>query len=196
MSGLQISTGLKYSSQGPALYAYELPEPGREPGSSLDAIPLLWYSLQRPLAGHHPSDRWTGAAWLSLSGKQTIVIAGRKAHGEVYYGNPRPTDCYPDKGYHGSSYEVQMLFYTPAELIGAANRRGTATEIDPWYRWDSRTPGGGIDRFMFKDCGRDIGGLTYDRQNNLLYMVEVDAGKTSLDEWEPTPVIHVFRVVE
>jgi len=196
MSGLQISTGLQYSSQGPALFAYHLPEPGTPSYTSLDAVPLLWYSQERPLAGHHPADRWTGAAWLTLGDKQAVVIAGRKAHGAVHYGEPRANDCYRYKGYHGSSYEVQMLFYTSAELIGTANGRGQATQIDPWLRWDNQTSGGGIDRFMLKECGRDIGGMTYDRQNNLLYIVEVDAGFTSDNEWEPTPVIHTFRVVE
>jgi hypothetical protein len=196
MSGLQISTGLQYSSQGPALFAYQLPEPGELSNTSLDAIPLLWYSQERSLAAHHPSDRWTGAAWLTLGDRQAVVVAGRKAHGAVHYGEPRPNDCYRYKGYHGSSYEVQLLFYTPAELIGTANGRGQATQIDPWLRWDNHTAGGGIDRFMFKQCGRDIGGMTYDRDNNLLYLVEVDAGFTSDNEWEPTPVVHAFRIVD
>ena len=56
-------------------------------------------------------------------------------------------------------------------------------------------PGGGIDRFMFQDCGREIGGLTYDRKNNLLYMVEVGAGLLSENEWEVLPVVHVLRLV-
>ncbi|MCA9051836.1 MAG: hypothetical protein KDA89_24025, partial [Planctomycetaceae bacterium] len=78
MSGLQISTGLQYSSQGPALYAYRIPEePDAAPGD-LNALPLLWYSLERPLPRHHPSDRWTGAAWLKAGEKQTIIIIGRK----------------------------------------------------------------------------------------------------------------------
>ena len=197
MSGLQISTGLSYSSQGPALFAYRLPEPGQlAPDGSLDAVPLLWYSEQQPLDGHHPADRWTGAAWLTLGGRQAVVAVGRKAHGAVYYGEARPHDCYPYKGYHGSAYETQMLFYDPADLAAAASGQRSACGLAPWYRWDSHDPGGGIDRFMFQACGRDIGGMTYDRANNVLYIVEADAGCTSEDEWEPTPVIHAFRVVD
>jgi hypothetical protein len=195
MSGLQISTGRSFSSQGPALFAYQLPDVDLPPDSSLDAVPLLWYTEQQPLQGHHPADRWTGAAWVTLGAKQAVVFAGRKAHGDVYYGEPRPGDCYEYKGYHGASYEAQLLFYAPEDLIAAADGRKSAVLIEPWYRWDSQDPGGGPDRFMFRECRRDIGGMTYDRVRKLLYLVEAEAGFTQDDPWEPTPVIHVFRLV-
>lgn len=193
MSGLQICTGLTYSSQGPALYAYRLPEGPVGGGLSLNALPMLWYSMQRPVLNHHYADRWTGAAWVSVGNKHAIVIAGRKAHGAVHYGPARPQDCYEDKGYHGSSYEAQILFYAPGNLV-AATRQAVA-DTQPWYRWDSNTTGGGLNRFMFQECGKDIGGLTYDRERNLLYMVEVNAGKISDNEWEVLPVVHIFRLV-
>ena len=193
MSGLQICTGLTYSSQGPALYAYRLPEGPVSGGLSLNALPMLWYSMQRPVLNHHYADRWTGAAWVSIGNKHTIVIAGRKAHGPVHYGPARPQDCYEDKGYHGSSYEAQILFYAPGNLVAAT--RQSVADTQPWYRWDSKTPGGGLNRFMFQECGKDIGGLTYDRERNLLYMVEVNAGKISDNEWEMLPVVHIFRLV-
>lgn len=192
MSGLQISTGLQYSSQGPALYAYQAPTGSEAPGSSLDAVPMLWYSTGNPIDQHHPADLWTGAAWVNIGGKHAVVIVGRKALGPVYYGDARPNDCYPDKGYHGSGYEVQMLFYAPAHLLKASQSR--VADIPPFSRWDSNTEGGGIDRFMFQGCGRDVGGLAYDRKNNLLYLSEMNAGLTSDNEWESLPVIHVFRL--
>lgn len=193
MSGLQIVTGLQKSSQGPALFAYKIPERTPPPGASLDAVPLLWYPMGSPIDKHHHADSWQGAAWLTLGDKQTVIVVGRKAHGPVHYGEPRPGDCYEDKGYHGSSYEAQMLFYAPGDLLSAGRR--PVANVRPWYRWDSTTPGGGIDRFMFQDCGREIGGLTYDRKRNLLYMVEVAAGLTSENEWEVLPVVHVMRLV-
>lgn len=49
---------------------------------------------------------------------------------------------------------------------------------------------------MFDTCGKLVGGLTYDRHRNLLYLVQVDAGKTSDDEYESLPVIHVFRITD
>lgn len=192
MSGLQISTGLQYSSQGPALYAYK-PPAGTEPaGSSLAATPLLWYSMDKPIHQHHYADLWAGAAWVTVGGKHAVIIAGRKAHGAVYYGDARPTDCYRDKGYHGSSYEIQLLFYAPAHLLQASKRR--VADVQPWARWNSKTEGGGIDRFMYQECGREVGGLAYDRKNNLLYLSEMNAGFTSDNEWESLPVIHVFRL--
>ena len=196
MSGLQISTGLSHSSQGPALFAYRLPDSELKPDSSLDALPLLWYSEERPLTGHHPSDRWTGAAWVKLGERQAVIVVGRKAHGAVHYGEPRPGDCYPYKGYHGSSYEAQMLFYRTEDLADVAAGQQHATQVEPRYRWDSRDSGGSFDRFMFRECRRDIGGMAYDRTHNILYVVEAEAGLTQEDQWEPTPVIHVFRIVE
>lgn len=192
MSGLQISTGLQYSSQGPALYAYRPPTGNEAPGASLDATPLLWYSMGNPIKQHHAADLWTGAAWVNVGGKNAVVIVGRKALGEEYYGDARSTDCYPDKGYHGSGYEVQMLFYAPAHLL-QASKSGVA-DVPPFSRWNTGTEGGGIDRFMFQDCGRDVGGLAYDRKNNLLYLSEMNAGLTSDNEWESLPIIHVFRL--
>lgn len=195
ISGLQTSTGLQSSSQGPAMFAYSLPEAGA-PGGSLPAVPLVWYPEEQPLERHHPADRWTGGAWLTLGGKQAVVIAGRKALGAFYYGDARPQDCTPDKGYHGPPYEVQLLFYSPASLIHAANGLLSAPDVRPWFRWDSRAEGGGINQYMFPTCSRLVGGLTYDRDRSLLYLVQVDAGKTSDNEFEPLPVVHVFRIVE
>ena len=85
-----------------------------------------------------------------------------------------------------------MLFYAPPHLLKASQSR--VADIPPFSRWDSNTEGGGIDRFMFQGCGRDVGGLAYDRKNNLLYLSEMNAGLTSDNEWESLPVIHVFRL--
>ena len=194
ISGLQISTGLQASSQGPAMFAYSLPPEGTAPDSSLSAIPLVWYSEQQPLSSHHPADRWTGGAWLTLGDKQAIVIAGRKALGDFYYGDARPEDCTQDKGYHGPPYEVELLFYSPASLIHAANGRLTASGLKPWYRWDSTNEGGGLNQYMFNTCSRHVGGMSYDRERNLLYLVQIDAGKTSDNDYETLPIVHVFRI--
>lgn len=194
LSGLQISTGLQFSSQGPALFAYQLPEPGTAAGTSLPAIPLVWYSEQAPLAQHHPADRWTGAAWLTLGDRQAVVIAGRKSLGPVYYGEARPGDCSQDKGYHGAPYEAQLLFYSPASLIHAAHGQLSAQALAPWLRWDSQFDGGGLSQYLFRTCSQEVGGMAYDRDRNLLYLVQINAGYTSDNEFEPLPVIHVFRI--
>jgi hypothetical protein len=196
ISGLQISTGLQASSQGPAMFAYSLPPEGTPPNASLNAVPLVWYTEQQPVEGHHPADRWSGGAWLTLGSKQAVVIAGRKALGEVYYGEARSQDCTPDKGYHGPPYEVELLFYSPASLIHAASGSLRATEQVPWFRWDRQSEGGGINQYMFDTCGQQVGGLAYDRQRNLLYLVQMNAAKTSDNEFDPLPVIHVFRITD
>ena len=133
-----------------------------------------------------------GAAWLVLGNRHSVIFVGRTAHGEVYYGEPRPSDCYPDKGYHGDSYEVQMLFYAPGNLI-QASRRGLP-HSNPWYRWNSTTPGGSIERFMYQKCGRDVGGVAYYPERNVVYLVEVNGGTVRENRYDPVPIIHVFRI--
>jgi hypothetical protein len=196
ISGLQISTGLQASSQGPAMFAYSLPPEGTAANVSLDALPLTWYSEQQPLERHHPADRWTGGAWLTLGDKQAVIIAGRKSLGEFYYGDARPEDCTIDKGYHGPPYEVEFVFYSPASLIHAANGSLTACGLKPWLRWDGNAEGGGLNQYMFDTCGKQVGGMTYDRTRNLLYLVQIDAGKTRDNEFEAVPIIHVFHIAE
>ena len=150
--------------------------------------------MAHKLTGHHGADLWRGAAWLTLGQKQAIVFAGRKAHGPERYGPARPDDCYIYKGYHGDSYEAQVLFYAPGDLVAASRR--TIPNVQPWYRWDSSTPGGSLNRFMFQKCGKEIGSLAYDRTNNLIYISEVEAGYSAENEWEVLPVIHVLRLVD
>ena len=196
ISGLQISTGLQASSQGPAMFVYALPPEGTPPNASLSAVPLCWYAQEQPLPGHHPADRWTGGAWLTLGEKQAVVIVGRKSLGEYYYGEARPQDCTPDKGYHGTPYELQVLFYSAASLIHAANGSLPAAGLSPWLRWDGQSEGGGPGQYLFETCSKHVGGLAYDREHNLLYLIQIDAGRTSDNEFESLPLIHVFRISE
>jgi hypothetical protein len=196
ISGLQISTGLQYSSQGPAMFAYRLPNENLPPGSTLDAVPLCWYSEEQPLPGHHPADRWTGSAWLTLGKKQAVIVVGRISHGEVHYGEPRPGDCSPYKGYHGPPYDVEVAFYSPASLIHVAHGSTPALGLAPWLRWTNTFDGGSISQYLFRTCGQDVGGLAYDRDHNLLYLTQIDAALTSDNKFETLPIIHVFRIVE
>lgn len=196
VSGLQISTGLQASSQGPALYSYAPPEAGYLPNKSLSATPLAWYSMNDPLERHHPADRWSGAAWLTLGNKQAVIVVGRKSLGEFYYGEPRPGDCSEDKGYHGAPYEVEIAFYSPASLIHAANGKLPAMGLRPWLRWGGTSPGGGVKQYFFDTCHQYTGGVAYDRERNILYVAQVDAAKTSDNEWDVLPVIHAFRISE
>lgn len=193
MSGLQISTGRQTSSQGPALFAYRVDNEDLPSGSSLDATPLLWYPMNAPMEQHHPADSWQGAAWLRLGDKQAIIVVGRKGLGPLYYGMPRPGECYDYKGYHASAYEAQMLFYSPEQILRGARR--SVPDTPTAYRWTAETPGGGLDRFMFQSCRKEIGGIAFDRAHNLLYISEVNAGLSDANEWEEIPVVHVLKLV-
>lgn len=196
ISGLQIATGLNIASHGPAMYAYKLPPHGTPSGTSLNALPLLYNDISRPAPGFHPADRWTGGAWLTLGNKQSVVIIGRKSLGPVYYGEARPTDCTPDKGYHGTPYEAQMLFYSPESLARAAQAEVDPTQVIPIHSWNSKAAGGGFSQYLFDTCQQHLGGMAYDRQNRLIYITQINAGATQDFEYEFLPVVHVFRLVE
>ena len=196
ISGLQIATGLNIASHGPAMYAYSLPAHGTAHGTSLDAVPLVVSDIDRPAPGFHPADRWTGGAWLTLGNKHAVIIAGRKSLGPVYYGDARPQDCTPDKGFHGTPYEAQILFYSPEMLAHAARQSVDPYQVTPWLQWNQDTPGGDFSQYLFPSCNQHIGGVTYDRKNSLLYVCQIDAGATRDFEYEFLPVIHVFRIVD
>lgn len=196
ISGLQIATGLNIASHGPAMYAYKLPPNGTPSGTSLNAVPLLYNDIDIPAPGFHPADRWTGGAWLTLGNKHSVIIVGRKSLGPVYYGEARPTDCTPDKGYHGTPYEAQMLFYSPESLARAAKQDVEPTQVIPVHSWNSKATGGGFSQYLFDTCQQHIGGVAYDRARGLLYITQINAGATRDFEYEFLPVVHVFRLVE
>lgn len=100
-------------------------------GTYLNAIPLMWYSMARPLAEHHPANSWTGGPWLELRSKQSCVVIGCKATGPLYYGEARPGDCSDSKGYHGPPDEVQAVFYSASELLQTAEGQRHAFDIEP-----------------------------------------------------------------
>ncbi|MEZ6132851.1 MAG: hypothetical protein R3C59_29635 [Planctomycetaceae bacterium] len=196
ISGLQIVTGLNIASHGPAMYAYTAPKTGTPHGTALNAVPLVYNDIDIPAPDFHPSDRWTGGAWLTLGRKHAVIIVGRKALGPNYYGDARPFDCTPDKGFHGTPYQAQMLFYAPESLLKSARQEAEPTQVRPWLHWDAKTPGGDFAQYMFPTCGNNIGGVSYDRKHSLLYVCQVNAGTTVDREYEFLPVIHVFRIVE
>ncbi|MEZ6032445.1 MAG: hypothetical protein R3C17_05105 [Planctomycetaceae bacterium] len=195
ISGLWTATGLQNSSHGPAMFAYRLPE-SLLAGGAIESLPLAWYSMDQPLDQHHPADRWGGGAWLTLGNKQTIIIIGQKALGPVYYGLARPEDCDENKGYHGTPYESQVYFYSPASLIHVAHGAMSPNAVQPWMRWTSATAGGGFDQYLFPRCYRDVGGVAWDQEHQLLYVSQPNAGTTPDHPWHAQPLIHVFRIVE
>jgi hypothetical protein len=133
---------------------------------------------------------------MTLGEKSAVVVIGRKALGEFYYGEARSGDCTQDKGYHGPPYEVEALFYSPASLIQAAHGKLPAHSLQPWLRWDHQFDGGSLSQYMYSTCSQDVGGVTWDPERKLLYLVQISAGFTGDNEFEPLPVIHVFRIAD
>lgn len=196
VSGLQVATGLQTASHGPAMFAWRLPEKLPPDGASLEALPLVWNDQSTPAAGYHPADRFTGGCWLTLGQKHSVIIVGRKALGAFYYGEARPGDCTPDKGYHGPPYEAQVLFYSPASLVRSAHGAARPWEVVPWFRWDQNSPGGGIGQYLFPTCSQHLGGITWDQTHRRLYVSQAAAGATADQEYEVLPAIHVFELVD
>lgn len=195
ISGLWTATGLQNSSHGPAMFAYNLPN-ALPPGGSVEMLPLVWYSMQKPLDQHKPADRWGGGAWLTLGQKQAVIMIGQKSMGETYYGLARPEDCSVDKGWHGTPYETQVYFYSPASLIHSAHGATQPNDVQPWMRWSDQSEGGGIGQYLFPRCFRDVGGVAYDREHQLLYVSQPNAGTVPDHPYHALPLIHVFRIVE
>ena len=195
ISGLQIATGLDIASHGPAMFAYGLPLRSAAETHDIDAIPLLYNELQRPAPGFNPADRWTGGAWLTLNDKHTVIITGRQSLGQSYYGEARPQDCSTDKGFHGAPYEAQVRFYAPQALAASAAGKIDPCAVTPWDVWNHNSPGGGFSQYLFPTCTQLLGGLAYDRRNNLLYLAQINGGTTKDEPYVPLPVIHVFRIV-
>lgn len=195
ISGFWTATGLQNSSHGPAMFAYKLPR-GLLTGGSIEMTPLVWYSQECPLAGHQPPDRWGGGAWLTLGDKQAVVTICQKSMGPTYYGLARPEDCDENKGWHGTPYETQVYFYAPASLIHSPHGAIHPNDVQPWMRWTNLSEGGGIGQYLFPRCYRDVGGVAYDREHQLLYVSQPNAGATPDHPWSAVPLIHVFRIVE
>lgn len=195
ISGLNISTGRQTSSQGPAMYAYRLPKRGTKSGASLDAIPLVYYPLgSGELAQHNPADHWRGGAWIKVGRKEGIIICGRKSLGPLYYGEARSQDCTVDKGYHGTPYEPQMLFYDAEDVLKVAKGKLRPWFVEPYLRWTSKSPGGGLKEYFFDTCAGRVEGVAFDRANSLVYVIQYDAALVHPADFEKFPIVHVFKV--
>jgi len=195
ISGLWTVTGQQNSSHGPPMFAYSLPN-SLPAGGSIQSLPLVWYPMSRPLDQHHPANRWGGGAWITAGNKQAVIIIGQMSLGPVHYGLARPEDCDENKGYHGTPYESQVYFYSPASLVHVAHGAMSPNDVQPWMRWTEKSEGGGFGQYMFPRCYRDVGGVAYDQEHSLLYVSQPNAGAMPDQPWDAMPLIHVFRIVE
>ena len=180
-------------SWGPALYAFGPWNDGNPPpdGSAVDAVQLLKYDSDHTLRDYSHSDEWSDGAWLTVGNKSAVIFAGTKAlrtsaSGLEYYGEPDVDGC-GYKGYHGEPYYGAILFYDPMLLAEVAKGTIEPHEVQPYAVFN-------VEDYTFRQgCRRSIlGGIAYDRQRNLLYVMErlVDGF------YDRRPIVHVFRVMD
>jgi hypothetical protein len=92
-------------------------------------------------------DGVSGYFWIETTSVQGVVVMGRRAHGNVWYGGcPSPAgDWDPsgsDKGSHAAGYDAAMWVFDPADLRACA--RGTIApwnvRYKNWYDWHKLWP--------------------------------------------------------
>ncbi len=220
-SGRYLATGRYrdggWSGQGPALFAIAPWQSGNPPpaGTTLAAMPLLLYSNTRgedstqfTMNNYHHADEWSGGAWLTAGSNAAIIFIGTKGQGACWYGysdgTVYPTDGsegpapppYPnnDRGWWSTSFQAQMLFYSPEDLAAVAGGTLASYQPQPYavlnldpYLWH-------IDKINHPDFNVNqnkyrLGACAFDRSNGRLYIVEYRG-----DVENDRPLIHVFTI--
>ncbi len=191
-------------TQGPALIAYGPWNDGDPPPSkaSLTNIPLLFYSSVYDDAegvyamnSYHHSDEWSGGAWLTYSGRSSVIFAGIKGLGNCWYGfydgtvwpeePPYPEEGPGERGWWSDGFAAQIIFYDPEDL--AAVSRG---EIEPFEPQPYATLN--IDDLLYnipEDELRHLGALSYDSESGIIYLFEFRG-----DYENERPLVHVWKI--
>ncbi len=199
IAGLFTQQGVSATSQGPAFFAYApwLNDPsnhGIANNAKLATQALLYYpyttnftSHGDPIGNfpdHQVPDRWDAAAWVYTDTQHAVIVVGRRAMGETFYGDARPNDCNTYKGYHGEPYEPRILFYDPDDLALAAQNKKDPTTIVPYLEWNPA-------QYFNKNCDWELTGVVYDEKKQLLYVMQSNA---DTENGEPTPLLFVFKI--
>jgi chitodextrinase len=180
-------------SWGPALYAFGPWNDGNPPldGSSTGAVELLKYGSALTLKDFSHSDEWNDGAWLTVGDKSAVILAGTKAlrtsaSGAEYYGEPEVDGC-GYKGYHAEPYYGRILFYDTYLLAAVAQGTLQPHEVQPYAALN-------VEDYLFEQgCRRTIlGGVAYDRQRGLLYVME----KGVEGVYAKKPIVHVWRATD
>lgn len=207
-----------WSGQGPALFAIAPWLSGNPPsaGTILSAVPLLLYSNTRgedttnfTMNNYHHSDNWFGGAWLTSGNKSAVVFLGLKGQGDYWYGYADgtvvPIDGSPftnsvppypnnDRGWWSSSFQAQIIFYSPADLAAVAAGSTASYQPQPYAAFNLDPYLWRIDKINHPDFNVNqnkhrVGACAFDRANGLLYIVEYRG-----DAENDRPLIHVFKV--
>lgn len=190
---------------GTPLLLYDRSDPGPNhciaPDDGEDIAPNCTPAYQNPEArtmrDYHHSDEWTGGAWLTAGDNAAVIFVGTKGLGDRYwYGNyQRP--CYNcddlDRGWYSEAFEAQIIFYDPADLVRVARGEMQPYEPQPYARLSiddllfSRTHMLDFNYIPEAQQKYRVGGVTYDRTRQLLYIVEQFADGEK-------PIVHVWRI--
>jgi len=205
VSGKYLAAGRKRPGQGqgsfgPALYAYAPWDHGNPPpdGAYLDTVQLLYYpdGDHRSDEEHSWGDQWNDGAWLTVGAKQAVIFAGRRSlrtfqNGLEYYGPPLPGHL-GGKGFHSDPYYCAIIFYDTDELAEVAQGTRESYEVHPYAVFN-------VVQYLFpRDCdGRvdrlwELGGVGYDRDNQLLYVMQRGAEFY----YGRQPIVHVWKVAD
>jgi hypothetical protein len=183
-----------WGGQGPSLFAYGTGagEPPPQPGSRLQATPLLLYDSSHTetaqahtMVDYHHADEWAGGAWLTAGAKAAVIFVGTKGLGACWYGNPDGPclDC-EDRGWWSDRFVGQILFYDPADLAAVADGGTETWRPQPYGRLD-------IDPTLYhvesSQQKHHVGAAAFNRGQGLLYLLEplADGDK---------PLVHVWQV--
>lgn len=184
-------------SWGPALFAYGPWIDGNPPadGRRLTATRLLYYPWgdwdtaidDHTVRDYSQYDIWSDGAWLAHQGRAAVIFAGTKGlrlwQGIEYYGHANVDGC-GGKGYHAEPYVGLVMFYDPAMLARVAGGQLEPHQVQPYAILNLE------DRLFAQGCRRHIlGGVGYDRQNGLLYVLEQE-----VDRVDGAPLVHVFAI--
>jgi hypothetical protein len=168
------------------------------PGISLQAEPLLLYhsvSQSDPVGmdNYHHSDEWSGGVWLTADDKAAVVFIGTKGVGDCWYGcsdgtvwePPYPDDCPDhDRGWWSTSFEGQIIFYSPADLAAVAQHEIKSWEPQPYAILN-------IDEYLYNVSSTrqksHVGAASFDREHGHLYVYELFAD-------EDKPLVHVWKI--
>jgi len=168
--------------------------------------PDIISSSDQAVTDYREADHWWGGAWLTDGDGAAVIFAGTKALGNEWYGFANgvawehdcaeytPPTCpdvpdwpYDNRGFWADSYQAQLIFYDPADLVAVT--RGVLDSWEPQI-YDTLI----LDEYLLDptlnhgDYKRDlVGAVAFDRENGFLYLFERMA-----DEYRS--VIHVWEI--
>ena len=177
---------------GPGLIAtapYKYTDTNPPVDGQLPSTALIYYNAEHSTyPDYKTKDEWRGGSWITAGKKEAVIFVGYKCIGDVCYGSPEECNstCGGSKGYHCSPRQPQMIFYNTDELIDVAKGLKKPWEVKPYHMVNL------VDYIpLYKECS-ETQGATYDRLNNLLYVIQMD-GDTS-GAYTRKPLIHVLKV--